>query len=346
MRILVIRRDNIGDLVCTTPLFAALRKRYPLAHIAALVNSYNAAVLDGNPDIDAVHVYTKLKHRLPGQSALGILAARLKMLAALRSQVFDYVVLPKAPFDRQGLAVARQLRRREVVGFAEAKIRPKALTRPVDPVNHPALHEVEIVAQIARALDAPDALGPLRVQADPARVATWRARLPATSERNRIRVAVHISAREAGRIWPTERWIELITKVGAQGAGVVLLWSPGSADDPRHPGDDAKAADIQKSAAVLPARTENLADLTAVLSLCQAFIGADGGAMHIAAALDLPMVALFENRESKTRRWYPWRVPYEMVTPQTRDIQDIGVQDVLLAWRRLMTQAGERARRP
>jgi hypothetical protein len=35
-----------------------------------------------------------------------------------------------------------------------------------------------------------------------------------------------------------------------------------------------------------------------------------------------------------------------MVTPQTRDIQDIGVQDVLLAWRRLMTQAGERARRP
>jgi hypothetical protein len=58
------------------------------------------------------------------------------------------------------------------------------------------------------------------------------------------------------------------------------------------------------------------------------------------------MVALFENRESKTRRWYPWRVPYEMVTPQTRDIQDIGVQDVLLAWRRLMTQAGERARRP
>ena len=72
MKILVIRRDNIGDLVCTTPLFAALRARYPQAHIAALVNSYNAAVLEGNRDVDAVYAYTKLKHRAPGDSAFGI----------------------------------------------------------------------------------------------------------------------------------------------------------------------------------------------------------------------------------------------------------------------------------
>ena len=66
MRILVVRRDNIGDLVCTPPLFAALRRRYPQAHIAALVNSYNAAVLDDNPDVDEVHSYTKLRHRRAG----------------------------------------------------------------------------------------------------------------------------------------------------------------------------------------------------------------------------------------------------------------------------------------
>ena len=37
--ILIIRRDNIGDLVCTTPLIGALRQSYPRAHIAALVNT-------------------------------------------------------------------------------------------------------------------------------------------------------------------------------------------------------------------------------------------------------------------------------------------------------------------
>ena len=62
-RILVVRRDNIGDLILTTPLLHALRRARPQAHIAALVNSYNAPVLDGNPDVDAVHVYDKAKHR-------------------------------------------------------------------------------------------------------------------------------------------------------------------------------------------------------------------------------------------------------------------------------------------
>src|SRR5262249_6206403 len=61
-RSLVIRRDNIGDLVCTTPLIAALRRRYPEAWIAALVNHYAAPVLDNNPDLDAVFSYEKAKH--------------------------------------------------------------------------------------------------------------------------------------------------------------------------------------------------------------------------------------------------------------------------------------------
>lgn len=93
MRILVIRRDNIGDLVCTTPLLAALRRRYPSGYLAALVNSYNAAVLDGNPDLDAVHVYTKLKHRGRGENRLGIVAQRLQLLARLRAERFEYVIL-------------------------------------------------------------------------------------------------------------------------------------------------------------------------------------------------------------------------------------------------------------
>ena len=38
-RILLVRRDNIGDLACTTPAIAALRQHYPNAEIAALVNS-------------------------------------------------------------------------------------------------------------------------------------------------------------------------------------------------------------------------------------------------------------------------------------------------------------------
>ncbi|HXM81928.1 MAG TPA: glycosyltransferase family 9 protein [Burkholderiales bacterium] len=347
MRILVIRRDNIGDLVCTTPLFAALRARYPQAHIAALVNSYNAAVLEGNPHVDAVHSYTKLKHRLPGESRLGILLARLRMLARLRHEPFDYIVLAKAGFDRHGLRLARQLRRRHIVGFAEPGAQaPRSITVPVPALAYGDLHEVEVMKRLAEAVDVRDAGGPLRVYPARARLELWRARLPALAQRGGRRwIAAHISARELGRHWPMERWAELIRRVTATGqTGVVLLWAPGPENDPRHPGDDAKAAAIlqQVGASVLPAPTAELADLIAAIALCDAFIGADGGAMHLAAALGLPTLALFENREDKKRRWYPWQVPYELVAPATRDIADITVEQVVQGWQRLAPRVASR----
>ena len=58
-RILIIRRDNIGDLICTTPLLHAARRQFPEAYIAVLASSYNVAVLDRNPDVDDVFVFLK-----------------------------------------------------------------------------------------------------------------------------------------------------------------------------------------------------------------------------------------------------------------------------------------------
>jgi ADP-heptose:LPS heptosyltransferase len=331
LKILVIRRDNIGDLVCTTPLFAALRGRYPDAYIAALVNSYNAAVLAGNPQLDAVHAYTKLKHRAAGESALGILARRLRLMARLRRERFDVVLLAKGAYDRHGLALARPLAAGRIVGFG------------IDP-EFPApanaeLHEVEVIMQLGAALDVREPPGPLRVYPAPERAAEWRSRFPALAAGRRW-IAVHISAREPGRIWPVEKFVELLRSLSRDPAvGIVLLWAPGAADDPRHPGDDERAAAIATRAgagvSLVPARTKTLDELIAVLSLCAAFVGADGGAMHIAAGLGLPIVALFENLPYKKRHWHPWQVPYEMVCPATRDIADITPEQVIEAWRRL-----------
>jgi len=324
-RILVIRRDNIGDLVCATPLFAALRRQHPDAHIAALVNSYNAGVLEGNPDLDAVHAYTKLKHRMPGESLLGTALASWRLLSALRKPAFDHVILAKSGFDRHGLAMARRIRARSIIGFAAQE--------PVDQ----DMHEVEIMMQLGARIGVTEPPGPVRVFAAPDRVARWRGRL---SDAHRHWIALHISARKRDKTWPAERFVEMARRLSADRTmGIVLLWSPGQADDPRHPGDDARAATIAAAVGagvlLVPARTESLEDLVAVLSLCRAFIGSDGGAMHIAAGLGLPIVALFENIASKQRHWHPWRVPHEIVSPQTGDFRGIPVDQVAQAWARL-----------
>lgn len=341
-RILVIRRDNIGDLVCTTPLIAALRARYPRAFLAALVNSYNAGVLDGNPDLDEVYTYTKLKHREPGQPWSGALLSRLGLLAALRRKRFDYAVLAKSGFDRHGLQLARIVSPRHVVGFSPRDgQRVTGITLPVPPAPADEMHEVEVVMHLARALGVDCAPGPLRAFPSPARVAHWKDRLAVQGWRSELHwVGLHLSAREPSRRWPAERFVALIHRLSAtRERGFLLLWAPGAADDPRHPGDDEKAARILAALPpgipVLGAPTARLEDLTAALSLCQAFIGADGGAMHLAAALRLPTVALFENLPYKWRHWHPWQVPYQLVSPTTREIGDISVDQVVDAWGRL-----------
>jgi len=342
-RILVVRRDNIGDLVCTTPLIAALRERYPQAHLAALVNSYNADVLDGNPALDAVHVYTKLKHRGTSETAFDVISGKLRLFATLRRQRFDCVLLAKSSFDRQGLALARWIRPRAVLGFAPPGGRgARGLSHPVLPVAGDAMHEVEVLARLGAALGVERALGPLRAFPSAARVEHWRSRLPRLAgERDRNWIGLHVSAREPGRHWPAEKFISLIEALSLEEPlGFVVLWAPGAAGDPRHPGDDDKARAIQEALPsgipLLAAPTARLADLTAVLSLCDAFIGADGGALHLAAAVGLPIVALFENIDYKKRHWHPWRVPYEMISPATRDIADIEVEQAAGAWRRLV----------
>lgn len=340
MRILVIRRDNIGDLVCTTPLFAALRARYPQAHIAALVNSYNAAVLQGNPDLDAVHVYTKLKHRLPGQSALGIVLDRLRMLKELRREPFDVIVLASAGFNRHALRFARQLRRRQVVGFANGN-EPGArhITVRMPAKSYAELHEVQVLALLAQAMDVPGADGPLRVFPRAEHVRAWQERLPELSGADQPWVAVHISARERERQWPVERWSELIGRLAAEGVGVLLVWAPGRQSDPRHPGDDEKAGQLlchfSGHARVRGAPTQSLDELIALLSLCRAFVGADGGALHIAAALGLPVVGLYEGVVRKKDRWHPWRVPHELLVSGTREVTGISAEQLMDAWRRL-----------
>jgi len=161
LRILVIRRDNIGDLVCTTPLLAALRARHPDAHIAALVNSYNAGVLEGNPDVDAIHSYTKLKHRGEGESWWSVLVHRYRMIAALRRAGFDYVLLGKSTFDRHGLALARQVRPRHIVGIPpDAGQRAAGITDPVAPASFAQGHEVEAIMKLGAPLGVDTAPGP------------------------------------------------------------------------------------------------------------------------------------------------------------------------------------------
>lgn len=332
MKILVIRRDNIGDLVCTTPLIAALRQRYPEAHLAALVNSYNAPVLAGNPDLDAVYAYTKGKHREPGQSLPGVHWQRLKLLRHLRRERFDVAVLAAPGNQDRALALARQIRVGGIVGFREpGRPIPPGLDRAVeaDPVDAPR-HEVERVFRIGQAFEIGGAPPGLKLAPEGEALMQARARLAEQGWSETVRpIGVHLSARNQNR-WPEQNFTGLIRRLWeTHRQPFLLFWAPGAQNNRQHPGDDALAQRVLAelgSIPVLPFPTLHLRELIAGLSLCQQVICCDGGALHLAAALGKPLTCLY--RQSQVARWHPWGVPYRLLQAPSQNVADIPLEAV------------------
>ena len=324
-RVLVIRRDNIGDLVCTTPLIRSLRAQLPRARIAALATRYNAPALAGNPDLDAVYAYTKAKHRAQGESVLAVHARRVGLVFEMRREHFDWVLLPGGP-HASALWFAR------LVGARHTLVRG-----PGDAAA--GAHEVEQCCNLLTRMGLRYEAPALRVVADPLEVAALGARVAKHwGARPRRLVGLHLSARKPSQRWEGANFAEVARALHREmEASILLLWAPGRSDDRLHPGDDDKAQAVAAAMGgvpVLPVATQRLEELIAALAQCDEVVCGDGGAMHLAAALGKPIVCLFG--QSDAARWRPWGVPHELLQRDTRDVADIAPSEAIAAYARLL----------
>lgn len=332
MKILVVRRDNIGDLVLTTPVFRALRSRFPGASLEALVTSYNAPILEGHPDVDRVHAYTKSKHAVSSGAAFAAWAGRMRQMLALRGERFDYVILPAPGFHPRLIRLARFLDPRHIVAFLPPGRSVRGVDLPVDDSGRYERHHLEstFFALTALGIDGPP----------PApRLAAAPAPRPAGAP---LTVGVHVSARRPRNRWPEASHAALLRELHAGfGARFRLLWAPGAEDDPRHPGDDGKARRLvaaTRPVPVEPVATARLRDLVDALAACDIVVCSDGGAMHLAAALGKPVVCFFG--DSDAAHWRPWGVAHRLLQPATRDAADIPVAAAIEAFADLARETG------
>lgn len=336
--VLVIRRDNIGDLICTTPLFEAIRRQYPQAYIAALVNSYNEPAIHGNPYLDAIFAYTKGKHAA-GEPVWQAYLRRVKLLWLLRQKKFDYVILASTGFAARSLSLARLLAPRHIVGFVTEQASSRKIDLAIPHGSGTSLHETADMFRLLAPLGITGSIPGLSVVPDLQLAGRLRAQLPAAvREGSGPLIALHISARKEKQRWPVASFAELAHRLHARfAARFLVFWSPGDENNPFHPGDDGKAARLLADLSDLPAApvmTEHLSELIAGLSLCDAAVLSDGGGMHVAAGLGKPLVCFFGN--SSAIRWHPWGVRHELLQQPSRDVQDISVEEAFAACSRLL----------
>jgi ADP-heptose:LPS heptosyltransferase len=308
LNILIIRRDNIGDLLCTTPLLRGLKDQLKVSRLDVVTNSYVAPVLKGSYLIDDLYIYHKLKHG--HTSFLKAAFERFRLIFNLRKCHYDYILA----FDHRALNLTRYLRKTKVL-------------MPIQDWTDKT--------EVERAWELGQRLGLIGVPGSLA--------LPLYTSSSDLKntqiLGMHISARRVRQQYPITQWIKLIRALHDLDTKLIfhVFWSPGDSKSPMHPGDDDKALILKEELKGLPVNfmpTPTLESLIDSIQTCGSMIMADGGAMHIAAALNRPIIALFG--DSNAKRWRPWGVPYKILQNNTEDVKDIEPSKIIDAWLNLI----------
>jgi ADP-heptose:LPS heptosyltransferase len=205
-RILVIRRDNIGDLICTLPLINNLRENYPLAQIDLLVNSYNQQTIEQQPEIDTVYAYTKAKHRVEGQSKLQVYWQRLLLLLRLRHKHYDLSILAGSRFSNHALKLAKFVNAKQIMAVVPASSSLNCIDLSIPESLDTNLHEAEHCLALLPLLGIEaNPMIAANLYANPTGIKNWQTYLTEQPlyQKSCLTIGIHMSARK-----PSQRWSE------------------------------------------------------------------------------------------------------------------------------------------
>lgn len=285
-RILIIKPSSLGDVVHALPVLAVLRQAYPAAYIAWLAGTSFAPLLEGHPLLNEVIPFDRGRFGKMLRSPR-ILLEFLRFVGDIRRRKFDLIVDLQGLVRSGFLSLASGARRR--VGFADAREFAWAFYTDRVRCAPVARHAVERNLVVARALglriEAPQF--PLAVTDDERAAARQLLSDAAGAPVERF-TAVLPGARWTTKLWKPERLAALIDRLHAAGRPrCVLLGAPADREFAmrilRH---------MKTPAVDLVGRTR-LRTLVALLDLSAQVICHDSGPMHIAAALNKPIVAIF-----------------------------------------------------
>ena len=320
-RVLIVRLGAIGDVVNALTLAAALKRQDPEVHVGWLTHPLAEPLLRDNPCVDRVH-------RLPRKGIIGALPA---LRRELRAERYDLVV------DLQRMlksaVLARLAGAARVLGYDRARSKEGSwrLYGERIPAGPARAHMVDQYAEFAHHLGCQ---GPVQHPLPPipeallGEVQQWLRPLG-----DKPPIAVHIGASKPQNRWEPERYAGLIEGLLEKHSGGIVLTGG--------PGDAADAAPTRERMAGEPRFLDllgqtDLMQLMAVFTQCRLFIGCDTGPMHLASALDLPVVALFGPADPLRTGPYGDRHLVVRKTPATpatplepASMGDVSIQEVL-----------------
>ena len=284
-RLLIVKLTSVGDVLHAFPAVSAIRRRFPDAHLAWLVDYRAADVVALSPDVDERMVLGEAPAR--GSFEAPTSGAHWQALRQVRAGRFDLVV------DMQGLLKSAVFTycsgARCRVGFGDARIGNRWATNAKLPILPRPIHATQAYCEFARFLGAEPVADEFRIRVPDefARAAEGLLEEAANLGGNGLAAIVPGSAWPSKR-WPPEHFAELAARLaGERDMGIILLGHSGEAQ-----AADLIAARCPKKALSLAGRT-TLGQAIAVAGRCQLVVGGDTGLVQIAAAMGVPTVAIY-----------------------------------------------------
>jgi len=298
-KILIIKLSAIGDVVQALPALEAIKRTFPGSSVTWVVEEAAAGILEGHPQIDTVLVSGRrswirmLKHpRTFRDGFLKIVA----FLRALRATRYDIAI------DLQGLFKSGVLiglaRADRKIGFARSRELSSFFLNERLPAYDKNKHALERYLDVARYLGAREVSSSCTLPIGRERSAIEQ-RLSGAGLKRKPLIVMNPVARWETKLWPELNFAVLADRLIAEKQATIIFTGSG-----------ADRATVSRILNMMKEHAENwagettLKELAALASLADLFVTTDTGPMHLAAAADGKVLALFGPTA-------PWRTgPY------------------------------------
>ena len=258
-KILVFSFSFIGDAVLSTSVIQPLRKHFLDAHITYLVGPRAFDLLATDPNIDATLVYDNRSEHAGWKG-------RLRLIKNLRRGKFDLVINLRDSLTAWCIGA-------EHWGMAHGDSNRHAVTRYLEVLQR-------------QGVDTTDASPYLQLtETEYVNARHFLAEAGQTSEQ--LLIGIHPGGNWDYKLWDAKNYATAASILAEKLNATILLFA-----GPNESELQANVAEMMDVPPIL-VHTDDLRHLAALISVCDVYIGNDTGPMHIAGAVDTPVVALF-----------------------------------------------------
>jgi ADP-heptose:LPS heptosyltransferase len=310
-RIAIFRALFLGDLLCATPAFRAVRSRFPKAEITLIGLPWARELVDRLPSLDRLLPFAGY----PGINEVPVDEARVAaFLDEARATQYDLAIQMHGSGEVSNGFVAA-LGARATLGYRHGPDHRLTLGLPWDCGAHETTRWTDLVACVGATTDALQLDLPIRpdewAHADALLTDLASVSLPGFGPL----VGLHVGAKDATRRWPAECFAALGDRLAARyGARIILTGS-----EPERALTAAVRRAMRAPALDLAGRTD-LGTFAAIIGRLDLLVSNDTGASHIAAATGTRSVVLFG--PSRPAQWAPLdrqrHVPIDALTAGRR----------------------------